>query len=204
MEFRNSVSQALGISGTVPTPKDQQLIEACLNGDEQAWSVLVERYKRLVYSIPIKNGFQPSDASDIFQSVCLDLLEHLGQLRDAAKLRQWLITVTVRKCMHFRQGLQQQREQAPGEQAQQYIDRNQDIYRLVLDVEKEQLIREALEKLPRRCAVLLRHLFFDDPHLPYSQIALKIGISTNTVGSVRERCLEKLKALLEESGVTLD
>jgi RNA polymerase sigma factor (sigma-70 family) len=204
MEFRNPVSQALRTPGTVSTPEDQQLIKACLNGDERAWSALVERYKRLVYSIPIRNGFQPSDASDIFQSVCLELLEHLGQLRDATKLRQWLITVTVRKCMHFRHVLHEQREQVGGERAQQFIDPDQDTYQLVLDVEKEQLIREALEKLPRRCVVLLRHLFFDEPQLPYSQIAQKIGISTNTVGSVRERCLEKLRALLEESGVTLD
>ena len=35
---------------------DEQLIHRCLDGDQQAWAALIDRYKNLIYSIPIKLG----------------------------------------------------------------------------------------------------------------------------------------------------
>ena len=51
---------------------DERLIKACLKGDAEAWSSLIDKYKNLIYSIPIKLGMY-QDASDIFQAVCVDL-----------------------------------------------------------------------------------------------------------------------------------
>lgn len=183
---------------------DQALVEACLGGDERAWNALVERYKRLIYSIPIKQRIPASEAADVFQAVCLDLLENLSSVRDASKLKSWLITVTARKCFHWWQAQQRSALPLSEDQAEEMIDERADISRLTLDVEREQMIREALEKLPPRCAVLIRHLFFDEPQMPYARIAEKIGVSTNTIGSTRERCLEKLRVILAESGITLE
>src|SRR5215510_12955239 len=77
---------------------DPELVEDCLNGDSAAWEVLVFRYQRLVYSIPVKLGFSQDDAADVFQSICLKLVEKLETLRDHNKLGSWLITATTREC----------------------------------------------------------------------------------------------------------
>src|SRR6266550_7214309 len=66
---------------------DQRLVRACLDGNEQAWSALIDKYKGLIYSIPIKYGASPEDAADVFQSVCLELFSQLPKLRKAAALR---------------------------------------------------------------------------------------------------------------------
>jgi RNA polymerase sigma factor (sigma-70 family) len=197
MELRATLSQAL----KSPTPEssagDQELIQRCLNGEELAWECLVERYKRLIYSIPIKNGCQSSDAADIFQSVCLDLLESLPNLRDSTKLKTWLITVTVRKCIVLREKRNREVLTLSEAEADLVVDKRSDISRISLEVEQEQVIREAMKKLPLRCATLIQHLFFDDPHLSYSEIAERFGVSSNTIGPARDRCLEKLKNILE-------
>jgi RNA polymerase sigma factor (sigma-70 family) len=179
---------------------DKDLIRRCLNGEELAWECLVERYKRLIYSIPVKNGYQSSDAADIFQSVCLDLLENLTHLRDTTKLKAWLITVTVRKCLHLRERMNREALSLSEGEADLVVDVRSDLSRIFLEVEQEQVIREAMEKLPLRCAILIRHLFFDEPHLSYSEIAERFGVSSNTIGSTRDRCLEKLKHIVEGSG----
>ena len=44
---------------------DRALVEACLDGDTEAWEALILRYQRLIYSIPIRSGFSPVDAADI-------------------------------------------------------------------------------------------------------------------------------------------
>ena len=77
---------------------DRQLVEACLKGDREAWEVLIIRYQRLIYSIPVKHGFSPVDAADIFQSVCVKLIERLSTLRDHDRVSSWLITTTTREC----------------------------------------------------------------------------------------------------------
>ncbi len=74
----------------------------CLAGDERAWSALLDRYKSLIYSIPLRYGAPPQDAADIFQAVCLDLFNELPRLRDAEALQGWLIRVTTHKCYHWK------------------------------------------------------------------------------------------------------
>src|SRR5215468_11626272 len=77
---------------------DPELVEDCLDGDPTAWEALVFRYQRLIYSIPVKLGFSQDDAADVFQSICLKLVEKLETLRDHNKLGSWLITATTREC----------------------------------------------------------------------------------------------------------
>ena len=60
----------------------------CLDGSEDAWIALLEKYKNLIFSIPIKFGISREDAADIFQSVCVDLLRDLPVLRQPKALRR--------------------------------------------------------------------------------------------------------------------
>jgi len=67
---------------------DERLIGRCLKGDQEAWSALIDKYKNLIYSIPMKLGMH-QDAGDIFQSVCVDLLSELPRLREHRALPKW-------------------------------------------------------------------------------------------------------------------
>lgn len=61
---------------------DERLVRECCKGNQAAWSALIEKYKNLIFSIPIKFGLPREDAADIFQAVCVDLLSSLPQLRE--------------------------------------------------------------------------------------------------------------------------
>ena len=52
---------------------DDRLVDQCLKGSEEAWSALIDKYKRLIFSIPVRQGFSADDSSEIFQEVCLAL-----------------------------------------------------------------------------------------------------------------------------------
>src|SRR5215510_5741988 len=90
--------QADADNETEPKLDDRALVRACLKGDTDAWEALILRYQRLIYSIPIRAGFSPVDAADIFQSVCVKLLEKLSTLRKQEKISSWLMTTTTREC----------------------------------------------------------------------------------------------------------
>src|SRR5512140_2443342 len=87
---------------------DPTLIEACLKGSSQAWEVLLVRYQRLIYSIPLRYGLPEHDANDVFQNVSLLLWENLSRVRDRARLGAWLVITTRRECWRmmrqYRQG----------------------------------------------------------------------------------------------------
>src|SRR5271170_6359093 len=82
---------------------DAKLVEQCLRGEEAAWTVLLSKYKNLIFSVPIKYGFSREESADIFQSVCLDLLYELKHLREPRALAGWLIRITYNKCFHQQQ-----------------------------------------------------------------------------------------------------
>jgi len=81
---------------------DEVLVRECLLGSESAWEELIDKYKKLVFSIPIKSGYSFDDAGEIFQSVCYQWLRDLVDLRQPKALPAWLIRLTIRRCASYR------------------------------------------------------------------------------------------------------
>ena len=81
---------------------DSHLVQACLNGSEDAWFELVKKYRNLIFSIPVRRGLSQEDASEVFQDVCIVLLRELPNLREPESLAAWLIKITWQRCAQLR------------------------------------------------------------------------------------------------------
>jgi RNA polymerase sigma factor (sigma-70 family) len=182
----------------VGNPADSELIQACLNGDSNAWETLVNRYKRLIYSIPFKWGLPREDAMEVFQSVWLDCFQELHLLRDVDRLQAWLVRIAVRKCYRYRE----KHRAEPAEVEIMETDKSTDdpSEELIRRLDQEQMIRIGIEQLTERCQQVVRALFFEDPYPSYATIAQRLGLSPNSIGFTRDRCLERLGKLLEDLG----
>lgn len=190
------------IRAAVSAQDDRQLIDACLAGEHAAWDALIFRYKRLIYSVPLKARLSPDDASDIFQSVCLKLYEKLATLRDHGKISSWLITTASREC--WRLAARNRRNSSHTTSTDEHdADPMADIRatapladeeREVL--ERQQAVRQSVESLPERCRDLLTMLFYQSEESSYAEIARRMGMPVPSIGPTRARCLEKLKKLL--------
>lgn len=186
-----------------PSPEwsNTRIVALCLAGDERAWSALLDRYKNLIYSIPLRYGAPHQDAADIFQAVCLDLFNELPRLRDAEALQGWLIRVTTHKCYAWKRR-QINRENDLDEDASENLSALHAISPDVLaTIEREQMVREAIGHLPPRCREMIELLFFEQPPMPYNDVARRLNLATGSIGFIRGRCLKRLKKLLEERGV---
>jgi RNA polymerase sigma factor (sigma-70 family) len=173
-------------------------VEECLQGSEQAWSALLDRYKDLVFSIPLRYGAPQQDAADIFQAVWLDLFNELPRLRDAESLQSWLIRVTSHKCYHWKRGLAAE-EITAAEPAD--IPASGVLASDVLaELEREQVLREAVAELPPRCRQMISLLFYEQPPSAYAEVARRLHIAAGSVGFIRGRCLKRLKAILVKKG----
>ncbi len=181
---------------------DEKLIKACLKGDAEAWAALIDRYKNLIYSIPVKFGMY-QDAGDIFQAVCVDLMSELPRLREHRALPKWLIQTCYHRCLQQRRVAGRLVELEP-EHAEKAVDgnRNDDPLpeQMLVQLQQEQLLRDVIAEMPERCERMIQMLFFETPARPYDEVAKALGLATGSIGFIRGRCLAQLKKQLEKRG----
>lgn len=191
-------SSAQASSALKRFPSDDVLVRGCLLGNQQAWSDLIDKYKNLIFSIPVKYGLPAEDAADIFQNVCFTAFEELSDLREPKALAAWLIRLTARKCARWKREKQvysgtQVDEETLAEKG--YLPE-----KLVQEVEQEQILREAISEMTPECGRLIHLLFFAIPPLSYDEAARTLGFAKGSIGATRMRCLEKLRRTLEKKG----
>jgi RNA polymerase sigma factor (sigma-70 family) len=180
---------------------EERLVRECRQGSEEAWSALIDKYKNLIYSIPIKYGFSQEDAGEIFQSVSFEILQELPNLREPKALPKWIIQITSHKCIQWRR---QQSRYSPAEDhdlGATMVSTDSSADQLLLEAQEEQALRDAINSLSPRCRKLISLLFYETPARPYDQIAAEFGTATGSIGFIRGRCLDKLRGILEKGGV---
>jgi len=181
-----------------PRQSDTHLVAECLKGKESAWVSLVDRYKNLIFSIPIRSDFSEEDSADILQAVCMDLLAELPRLRDPEALAGWLIQVTRNKCLHRKQSERRHNVQEIGDLDPP--DPSGEPENLVSQTQQAGILREALAELPSQCRELVKMLFFETPPRPYEEVAKELHLARGSIGFMRRSCLDKLKERLESRG----
>lgn len=181
---------------------DTELIDACLTGTSQAWEALLVRYQRLIYSIPLRYGLPEHDANDIFQNVSLLLLKNLARLRDRERLGAWLVITTRRECWrmfhHDRQVTLNPETLDLNEQVPDTGHSEDDF----LALERQTVVRAAIDLLDGSCRQLLTQLFYAEPRPSYTEIAHALALPEGSIGPSRARCLEKLMRILEKMGLS--
>ena len=186
------------VLGTAPESRtDHQLVAACLGGEEAAWHALIERYSRLIFSIPLKLGMSRDDATDIFQAVCLDLINELPRLRDPQALPAWLIQVTRHKVLKAKRTSERYVADDAGRADQMPASDSDMPDALLRELQRTQALRDAVDGLTARCRQMVQMLFFEETPRPYREVAAELGVAVGSIGFLRSRCLDKLRAALE-------
>lgn len=177
---------------------DRELLEGCRQGDSRAWEVLLDRYERLVYSIPLNYGMTVADAADIAQRTFTIFLRQMHDLDDDSNLAAWLATVARRHSWRLMEKSNRERVGSeadlgeklfafPDERGERQLDR----------VERLEWLEQGLAGLDERCRHLLLALYFSAEKPSYADVAKQFDMAVGSVGPTRARCLERLKELLE-------
>jgi RNA polymerase sigma factor (sigma-70 family) len=195
---------AAGGLATAParTPKDAisergdlpiaDLIASAQDGDQQAWDTLVDRYAPLVWSICRRYRLSRADAEDVGQDVWLQLVAHLGTIRDLAALPGWLATTTARQCARAARAAQRLSGGSVPEPSDLPDPAAATAEQNLLQAERHAALRQALADLPPPCQRLLA-LLLEDPPPSYAAISAQLGIPAGSIGPTRARCLHKLR-----------
>ena len=172
-----------------------QLVDRCLNGDEEAVTRLVQTNQPAIYRLALSILDDPADADEATQETFLAALRSLAQYRGQSALRTWLFAIGINICRsrlrqrQTRQNLHQllrgawltgAEPQAP-ESAMVQRQSNDAVWRAVQSLGEK-----------HRMAIILR--YYHD--LPIDEIAVILGVSAGTVHSRLSIARDRLRAAL--------
>jgi len=179
---------------------DAALIEACRRGDQTSWDALVDRYQRLIITIPRRAGLSEEQAADVFQEVFLTLFEKLNEIEQPERIRSWMVTTAKFKTWAIVRAAKgfytpESEEEMELEMAS-LKDKSPLADDVLIELEQKHQIRTALKQLEDRCRTILSMIYLRDAAASYAEVAAAIGVGETSISPLRSRCLQKLAKIL--------
>lgn len=171
------------------TQSDAQLVQETLDGDKEAFVLLVARYERSVRAAAMSIVKSSHTADDIAQDTFVRAWEQLPNLRNPKVFGPWLMKI-ARRCAIDSLKRQQSVKYSDGLDQMAAYERNGQ-----LDEQNQHLL-ETIQRLPRaeRQVVMLRYF---GPHT-VRDLAKIVGRSVGTVTKQLSRAHKRLKRRLQE------
>jgi RNA polymerase sigma-70 factor (ECF subfamily) len=172
------------------TDDDQGWVERSLQGNHEAFELLVRRYQRMIYALAYRMTGSTADAEDLTQETFIRAYEQLAGYRAEAKFSSWLYRIAVNHCLNWRKRVER-REQVHHEWQAQRPEFSSP------DDALAQKVRDALMKLnpKQRAAVALT--IYDG--LSHAEAARVLGCSETTVSWRVFAARTKLKRSLKDA-----
>lgn len=80
---------------------DNEIISKVLNGDQQAYAGLVNRYQNYVFTLAMRFTKNREDAEEVSQDIFIKAYRSLADFRGASKFSTWLYTIVNTTCITF-------------------------------------------------------------------------------------------------------
>jgi RNA polymerase sigma factor (sigma-70 family) len=169
-------------------PSLTELVERAREGDEEAWRILVQRVKNLVWKVV--NGFRlpRGEAEDAFAATFFRLAEHIDTIREPERLPGWMATTARNESLAI---IKRNRRALAADPTDTWA--SGDHAERIVDSELKQAIHESFKLLSEACQQLLR-LLTADPPLSYEDVATVLDMPMGSIGPNRQRCLERLRS----------
>ena len=175
------------------------LVKRAADGDQAAWDALVDRYTNLLWSVARGYRLERADAADVIQVAWLRLVEHLPRLRDPERVGAWLATTVRRECLQVIATRKRRGGPVDDEILTTLPDDAAPVDARLLTDERDRQLWQVFSALPERCQRLLRVLMADPPP-SYQDVSAALEMPVGSIGPTRARCLDHLRALLDDAG----
>lgn len=199
----NAAGREVFFSASKTEKTDAELIRGCRDGDQNAWNELVERYQRLIYTVPRRAGLSEEQAADVFQEVFLTLFEKLDEIEQPERIRSWIVTTAKFKTWSIvRSGggknfIAPESEEEMEREMAKLTDASPLADERLIELEQQHLIRTALGELEERCRVILSMIYLRERAASYAEVAREINVGETSISPLRARCLQKLAKILK-------
>ncbi|MCD4778980.1 MAG: sigma-70 family RNA polymerase sigma factor [Candidatus Omnitrophica bacterium] len=182
---------------------DIDVIQFILDGNVDAFSVLLKRYQRYVFSITYKY-VAPDHVEEISHEVFISAFKSLKNFSGKSDFKFWLAKITVRRCYDYLRKKYRRKEQAVDfldRKDEHWVDKmklaQNDAYKREADRrELREMLNWSLNRLPPQDRMVLQSVYIDGLSLKETAELLDITVMNVKVRSFRAK--RKLKKILSE------
>jgi RNA polymerase sigma factor (sigma-70 family) len=188
-----------GAAETASTDRSTRLGECLVrarNGERSALDEVVRELNPLLWHVARAEGIGSGDAADVVQTVWLELLRRLHEIRSPQALTGWLVTAARREAWRVR--TMSRRQAADGVAAlEEAPDPGPGPDEGLLSDERDRALWRHFARLTERCRRLL-WIVAQVERPDYAVVSEALGMPHGSIGPTRGRCLAKLREMLRE------
>jgi len=186
---------------------EARLLARCRRGDAAAWDELFSLHYAAAgrFVFQLASDFTPEDVEEICQEVFLSVIRNLQSFHGHSQFQTWLFRIAANKAQDYRERRQAAKRggghaplslQAEDPETGLTIDPpsagpSPDVE--LLDAERIELVREALDQLELPCREIIELRYFGD--LSYEELSRELNLNPKTVSSRLSKCLGRLEAV---------
>ena len=180
------------------TNTDQHFINQVLSGNTNAFSVLVERYKDLVFTLALRMLKHREEAEEVSQDTFIKVFKKLNSFKGDSKFSTWIYKVAYYTCLDRLKTIKKEYAKvAIDEFTEHHVKTLDNAFEAMVEEEKSQKIKQCIQLLPAEDSALLTLFYFEEQSL--DEIASILGITANNVKVKLFRSRKKLASMFKEN-----
>ncbi|HMC01482.1 MAG TPA: RNA polymerase sigma factor [Flavobacteriaceae bacterium] len=177
------------------TTNEQLLINQIINGDTKSFSVLVNRYKDLVFSLALRMLKNREEAEEVSQDAFIKIYKSLHKFKGDSKLSTWIYKIVYNSCLDRLKQYKKNYVNVPiDEFTENKVKTLDNALVRMIDEDRKQTIQECINELPGDEGFLLTLYYFEEHSL--EDISKIIGLTANNVKVKLFRSRKKLATIL--------
>ena len=175
---------------------DQYYIDKILQGDTQAFAVLVERYQGYIYTIVLRMVRVKEEAEEIAQDTFIKAYQSIASFRGESKFSSWLYSIAYRKALDsIRKNKKYKAAELNEEITEGSIEIIENGLTFLEDKERKKMIQQCIMKLPEQEAAIITLFYFEEQSI--KEIAKITQLSEDNIKVKLYRSRKKMFTLIK-------
>jgi len=176
---------------------DQHYITQIIGGNTNAFSVLVDRYKDLIFSLALKMVKNREEAEEVAQDTFIKVFNSLEKFKGDSKFSTWIYKVAYNTCLdRMKKNKKDEGNINIDDFSEHLVKTMENALSKMMDEERKKSIQDCLNLLPSDEGFLLTLFYFEDQSL--EEIAKIMDITANNAKVKLFRSRKKLASILKE------
>jgi len=179
------------------TNDDQQIIDRILSGDTNSFSLLVDRYKDMVFILALRMLKNREEAEEVAQDSFVKAFQSLNKFRGDSKFSTWIYRIAYNTCLDRLKKYKKDFHLVRIDGVTAHQIKTLDSALETMEVqEQSRVIQDCLEALPSEDGFLLTLFYFEERSL--AEISKIVGLTETNVKVKLFRGRKKLASILKK------
>lgn len=176
---------------------EQKIINQIIAGDTNAFAILVDNYKDLVFTLALRMLKNREEAEEISQDAFIKIFKSLNKFKGDSKFSTWVYRVTYNTCLdRIKKNKRSQVHVTIDEFTEHHIKTIDNALDMMEDEERKEAVQNCLQQLPSEDSFLLTLYYFEEQSL--EEISKITGLTANNVKVKLFRSRKKLAVIFNQ------